>query len=75
MGEYLTRAEIEARFPEEWVLVDEPQTDQYLHVLGGTVLCHSKDRDEFDRQSIALRPRSSAVLFLGTMPEHIAINL
>jgi len=77
MGEVLTRAEIEVRFPGEWVLVDEPQTDQYLHVQGGKVVYHSKHRDEVYRQVETLlpSPRTFTVLYTGPMPECIAINL
>jgi hypothetical protein len=75
MADFLTRADIEARFTGEWVLVGDPQTDDTLEVIGGKVLSHSKDRDEVYRQAIALRPRRSAFLYVGPIPEHLAINL
>jgi hypothetical protein len=76
MTDFLTRAEIEAQFAGEWVLVNEPQTDEFLHVLGGRVVSHSKDRDEVYREVLALPPpRRFAVLYTGSIPEHIAINL
>jgi hypothetical protein len=75
MADYLTRAEIEARFAGDWVLVGDPQTDEALEIKGGRVLSHSKDRDEVYRQAIALRPQRSAILNLGKMPESVAINL
>jgi hypothetical protein len=77
MGEFLTRAEIEARFPGEWVLLDDLDTDQYLHVQGGKVVYHGKDRDDVYRQVETLLPppRRFTVLYTGPMPERIAINL
>ena len=75
MNQVMTRAEIEAQFPDEWVLIDEPLKDQYQHVQGGRVLCHSKDRDEVYRQAIALRLARSAVLYTGTLPEGMVVIL
>lgn len=46
MDEVLTLAEIEARFASEWVLVEDPQTDEALEVRSGKVRWHSNDRDE-----------------------------
>jgi hypothetical protein len=75
MAEVLTLAEIAARFAGEWVLLEDPQTNQALEVQGGRVLYHSKDRDEVYRQAIALRPQRFAVLYTGVMPEGTAIVL
>lgn len=75
MSDVLTRAEIEAQFPGEWVLVGDPQTDYALETQSGKVLCHSKDRDEVYRQAIALRPKHCAVLYTGTTPEDMEFLL
>jgi hypothetical protein len=69
MNELLSTPEIQTRYPDEWVLLDNPQTDEKLRVLGGTVLHHSKDRDEVDRKMLELRPKRFTVLFTGTCPE------
>jgi hypothetical protein len=66
--EVLTVAEIYARHPDEWVLVGEPQTSHVHQVQAGTVLAHSKDRDEVYRQAVALRPPRFAVLYAGELP-------
>src|SRR5207248_721496 len=68
MSDVLTLTEIQTRFADEWVLVDEPQTDSVAGVQGGKVLAHSKDRDEVYRQAVALRPRRFAVIYTGVMP-------
>jgi len=73
MSEILSRAEIETRFDNEWVLIDDPQTNDVLEVLGGKVLIHSKDRDEVYRLAVALRPKRCAVLYIGEMPGNTAI--
>jgi hypothetical protein len=77
MGHILTRAEINASYDGEWVMVGDPDVDDQMEVQAGTVLCHNRDRDEFDRETLALEPRPKrvAVLFLGKMPEHVLLNL
>lgn len=75
MEEVLTIAEIEARFESEWVLVEDPQTNESLEVQSGTVRFHSKDRDEVYRKAVELRPKRFAMLYTGTMPKDTAIVL
>lgn len=71
----MTIKEIENQFESEWVLVADPQTNDALEVTRGTVICHSQDRDEVYRQAVALRPKRSAILYTGRMPEDTAIVL
>src|SRR5436190_1924251 len=52
----MTTNEIENQFPDEWVLVGEPQTNDKLEVMKGIVLHHSKDRDEIYRRAVVLPP-------------------
>jgi len=75
MSELLTFDEIKARFPSEWVLIGDPQTDDSLEVLAGELLFHSLDRDEVDRRLLELRPSRFALRYLGTMPDNMALIL
>ena len=75
MEEILTAAQIEAKFESEWVLVEDPQTDDTLQVESGTVRWHSKDRDEVYRKAVELRPKDFAILYTGKMPEDTAVVL
>jgi hypothetical protein len=75
MSDVMTKAEIEARFVGEWILVEDPETNEWLEVLRGRVICHSKDRDVIDRELLARRPKHSAVLYTGTIPPDMAIVL
>ena len=52
MTEVLTIGEIEARFPSEWVLIGDPETDERQRLLSGAVLFHSPGRDEVDRKPL-----------------------
>jgi hypothetical protein len=75
MNDMLTAAEIGERFESEWVLVEEPETDEALNVQHGRVRWHSKDRDEVYRKAIELRPRRFAILYTGRIPEDSAVVL
>ena len=74
-NEVLTLAQIETRFPAEWVLVETPDTDSMLRVQSGTVRWHSTDRDEVYRKAVELRPSRFAILYTGKMPKDTAIVL
>ena len=56
----MTIKEMETRFQGEWIPVGAPRTNKNLEVLDGTVLHHSKDRDEVYQQDEALRPNRYA---------------
>ncbi len=71
----MTIKEIESQFDSEWVLIADPNTDENLTVLGGKVLHHSKDRDEVYRKAVSLRPKRSALIYTGKMPEDTAVVL
>ncbi len=75
MANILTIAEIKAHFDGEWVLVEDPQTDEALEVLSGNVIAHSKDRDEVYRHAAAARPERFAILYTGETPQDVAIIL
>jgi hypothetical protein len=75
MENEMTIQEIEARFDSEWVLVENPRTNEALEVLSGKVLHHSKDRDEVYCRAVVLRPGRCAVLYTGEIPEDTAIVL
>lgn len=75
MDEVLTIAQIEAQFESEWVLIEDPQTNEALEVQSGKVRWHSRDRDEVYRKAVELRPRRFAMLYTGRMPRDTAIVL
>lgn len=75
MDQVLNISEIRSRFASEWVLVENPQSDDDLEVRSGTVLWHSRDRDEVYRKAVELRPGRFAVLYTGELPRDAAIAL
>jgi hypothetical protein len=75
MNQVLTIAQMESQFTSEWLLVEDPQTNDALEVQGGKVICHSPDREEVYRKAAELRPKHFAVLYTGKMPQDSAIVL
>ncbi len=75
MERVMTIGEIESEFDSEWVLIDEPETNEQLEVLKGKVIHHSKDRDEVYRKAISLHPKRCAILYTGTIPEGTVVVL
>jgi hypothetical protein len=69
MNEIMSLVEIQEKFDSEWVLVEDPETTESLEVTKGKVLWHSKNRDEVYRKARELSPRSSAILYTGTVPQ------
>ena len=75
MDNIMTVEEMKTQFESEWVLVENPQTNDTLEVLKGKILHHSKDRDEVYRKAVALRPKRSAIVYTGEIPEDMEIAL
>ena len=75
MDEVLTIAEIEAKFDSEWILIEDPSTDEDLEVRGGMVRWHDKDREEVYRRAVEIRPKRFAIVYTGKMPRDTAIAL
>lgn len=70
---YLTMTEIEAKFPNEWVLLDKLKKGRNGYAIGGVVLMHTPDRAEFDRRLVERNefPQvvEGAILYMGRTPE------
>ena len=56
MDEALTMEEIEARYPNSWILIDQPELDQYQRVIRGRVVFTDSDRDRVYRIALDLPP-------------------
>lgn len=75
MNDILSFSEIKKRFDSEWVLIENPETDENLNVKQGQVLWHSKNRDEVYRKAREMHPTHSAILFMGQLPDNVAVIL
>ncbi|HKB06618.1 MAG TPA: hypothetical protein VKD90_30760 [Gemmataceae bacterium] len=65
MSKVMTRAEMDAQFPDEWILVTDPVLGPDLFVRSGVVAAHSKDRAEVERAALETPSRHIAVWFNG----------
>ncbi len=75
MANIMTVAEMMARFESEWVLVEDPETNEANEVQSGMMTAHSKDRDEVYRLAATARPKRFAILYTGKCPRDAAIIL
>jgi hypothetical protein len=75
MSEVLTLAEMEDRFKSEWILVENPETDDSLEIIRGNVIFHSPDRDAVYRKAIELKLPNIAFLYTGKIPDDAAVIL
>ena len=71
----MTVDEIKKQFPDEWVLLADPETGEGQHVVSGELLFHSPSRDTLYEKALELKPKHSAVLFTGKIPKGTAILL
>jgi hypothetical protein len=67
--------EMEREYDGEWVLVEDPETDESLKVIRGRVVAHSPDRDEIYRRIKELPLTRWATLCFKKIPEDMVIIL
>lgn len=75
MSEVLTIDEIKEKYAPDWVLIVEPETDEYHRLLAGRVAFHSPVRDDVYDKAIELGPPSCAVRYLGEYQENMEFLL
>ena len=63
----LTKQQIIEQFPDEWVLIDEPQFDEALEVTGGRVAFHSENKNDIYKADRSLQLKQAAYLFTGSI--------
>lgn len=73
-GEILTAAEIRDRYPREWVLIADTESDDLWNVIRGEVLAHSPEREEIDRALTKFQDvRSMSVEYTGPIPDDYSV--
>lgn len=75
MSEIISFAEIQKKFDSEWILLENPETEDNLKIRSGKVLWHSKDRDEAYRKAREFKLKHSAVVYTGKLPHDTVIVL
>ena len=73
--EFLSEAEIGARFPDEWVLVEQGELDEQLRIVRGVVAAHDRSKSAVEAVARARQmgraARPFAVQFMGELPDSI----
>lgn len=75
-GEILTAAEIRDRYPREWVLIADPESDDLWNVIRGEVLAHSPEREEIDQALTKFKDiQSISIEYTGPIPDEYSVIL
>lgn len=75
MKDILSFSEMKKQYDSEWILIENPETDENLNIKQGKILWHSKDRDEVYRKARNIHPAHSAIIFTGKLPDNVAVIL
>ncbi|WP_293143353.1 MULTISPECIES: hypothetical protein [unclassified Microcoleus] len=71
----LTLEEIYSLYPDEWVLIVNPELDEELSVIRGEVLAHATERDEIYSKLSLRNGKSVAIEYTGAIPDNIVMIL
>lgn len=67
MNEVMSRSELESLYPDEWILMADPEPGNDTNYRG-RVIAHAKDREEIHRKALQLPvPRHIAIFFTGPL--------
>ena len=70
MLEWMTEAEWIRRYPDEWVLVIDPDVDEQKGLFqSGFVAFHGGEQDEMFAEAKRLGPKHCALAYTGTEPD------
>ncbi|HSF74505.1 MAG TPA: hypothetical protein VLA84_11975 [Microcoleus sp.] len=75
IGKILSLEEIFSLYPDEWVLIVNPELDEELNVIRGEVLAHATERDEIYSKLSLRNGKSVAIEYTGSIPDNIAVML
>ena len=67
--------EIFSLYPDEWVLIVNPELDEEFSVIRGEVLAHATERDEIYSKLSLRNGKSVAIDYTGSIPDNIAVML
>lgn len=75
IGQIMSLEEIFSLYPDEWVLIVNPELDEELNVIRGEVLAHATERDEIYSKLSLRNGKSVAIEYTGSIPDNIAVML
>jgi len=71
----LSLEEIFSLYPDEWVLIVNPELDEEFSVIRGEVLAHATERDEIYSRLSLRNGKSVAIEYTGSIPDNLAVML
>ncbi len=72
-GEILSLEEMKSRYPDQWLLIGEPEVDEDLNIIQGQVLAYSTDEYEIYNALPFLNVKSKAIEYTGSIPEDLTV--
>ncbi len=75
IGQIMSLEEIFSLYPDEWVLIVNPELDEELNVIIGEVLAHAAEQDEVYSKLSLRNGKSVAIEYTASIPDHIAVML
>lgn len=75
LGRRFTVVELGKLYPDQWVLIGNPEINQAGEPVEGVLLAHSTKRDEVYDAGIRLKPNSSAFICFRGFPEGASFAL
>ena len=75
IDQIMSLEEIFSLYPDEWVLIVNPELDEEFSVIRGEVLAHATERDEIYSKLSLRNGKSVAIEYTGSIPDNIAVML
>lgn len=67
--------QIKDRYIDQWVLLDNVEIGDDMEILGGDVIYVRPNKDNVYRKLLEIKPKKSAIEFVGDIPEDIAMMI
>lgn len=69
----LSLEEIREQYPNQWVLVVNPELDDNLEIIRGEVIANCPTKEELFKQLHLSKDRSSAIEYTGTYDDNLVL--
>lgn len=74
--EYLTIQQVEAKYPQQWVVLNHLKIDRHGHAAGGVVVAHGTDKEGvYGVMNTIPPPRELAAFYTGPLPDDVEFLL
>lgn len=75
MAEIISYTDIQNKYDSQWVLLEDPEIDEFSKIKSAKLLWFSKNRDEIYQKANSLKPKHAAILFIGKPSGNITFVL